>query len=274
MNCSRELIEGYLDEELEPGIKSRVEEHLAGCPSCSETYAKIREQQGNIRSMAPYYAAPAQLQQSVREALRQAAAQETAAQETAARETAARETAAGETAARETAAPDRNVPWRWLAIAASLFLAVSLAWNISQLRPRAPGPELMAQNIVSSHVRSLIGTHLLDVVSTDRHTVKPWFAGKLDFSPDVKDLASQGFPLIGGRIEYLSDRAVAALVFRRRQHVINLFTWPSASSDAKESRFARNGYNVLEWSDGSMTYWAVSDVASAEVRQFKELYVK
>ncbi len=133
---------------------------------------------------------------------------------------------------------------------------------------------MMAQNILSSHVRSLIGTHLLDVVSTDRHTVKPWFNGKLDFSPDVRDFASDGFPLIGGRIEYVSGRTAAALVYHRRQHVINVFTWPSSPDDAKESHFSRNGYNELEWTNGSMTYWAVSDVALADLQKFKDLWMK
>jgi len=155
-----------------------------------------------------------------------------------------------------------------------LLLAVSLAWNLSRLQPRTPERDMIAQNILYSHVRSLIGTHLLDVTSTDQHTVKPWFNGRLDFSPEVKDFASQGFPLIGGRIEYVFDRSVAALIYRRRQHVINLFTWPSTSSDARESHFARNGYNVVQWSDATMTYWAVSDIAPSEVRQFQELCTK
>ena len=249
MNCSQELIEGYVDEELDLGLKAEVQEHLGNCRSCSEACSQIREQQTGIRSLAPYYAAPAHLQKSVHDALRQAVTEEIAAQEW-------------------------NVPWRWLAIAASVLLAVSFTWNVSRMQPHTPEREMIAQNVLSSHVRSLIGTHLLDVTSTDQHTVKPWFNGKLDFSPEVKDFASQGFPLIGGRIEYVSDRSVAALIYRRRQHVINLFTWPSTSSDARESHFARNGYNVVQWSDATMTYWAVSDIAPSEVRQFKELCTK
>ncbi len=114
----------------------------------------------------------------------------------------------------------------------------------------------------------------MDVVSTDQHTVKPWFNGKLDYSPEVKDFAAQGFPLVGGRIEYIADRPVAALVYHRRQHVVNLFTWPSTPSDTAESHFSRNGYNVVQWSNASMTYWAVSDIPSAEVDQFQALCMK
>ncbi len=133
---------------------------------------------------------------------------------------------------------------------------------------------MIAQNVLSNHIRSLIGTHLLDVPSSDRHTVKPWFNGKLDFSPEVKDFASQGFPLIGGRLDYLTDRTVAALIYGRRQHVINLFTWPADSSPVKESFFSRNGYNVVHWTHGAMTCWAVSDIATPELVQFKQLYEK
>jgi anti-sigma factor RsiW len=251
MICSRELIEGLVDEELDPATKAEVEEHLGGCPNCSATYSQIREQQAAIRSYSPYYNAPAHLEQSVRDALRR-------------------------TSSEKTRVEGRNASWRLLAIAASVLLVCSLGWNISQLHTRAPEQEIMAQNILSSHVRSLIGTHLLDVVSTDQHTVKPWFNGKIDFSPVVRDFSLQGFPLIGGRIEYLSGRTIAALVYQRRKHIINLFTWPSSASagNIKESRFARNGYNELQWVDASMTYWAVSDLGLAELQQFKDLCTK
>ena len=248
MKCSRELIEGYLDEELDPGLHAAVSEHLVDCQRCSETYARVVEQQSAIRSLAPY-TVPAGLEESIRRALR-------------------------ESVARNEEAQPSNVPWRWMAIAASVLLAASVTWNIDHLPSRAPQSNLIAQNIMASHVRSLIGTHLTDVVSSDQHTVKPWFNGKLDFSPEVKDFAGQGFPLVGGRIEYIADRPVAALVYHRRQHVINLFTWPSNPSYAKESHFSRNGYNVVQWSNASMTYWAVSDIPSAEVHQFQDLCTK
>jgi anti-sigma factor RsiW len=159
-----------------------------------------------------------------------------------------------------------------MAIAASILLAVSLAWNFTLFQSRGAGLDMIAQNVLSSHVRSLIGTHLLDVPSSDQHTVKPWFNGKLDFSPDVKDFTSQGFPLIGGRIEYLVDRPVAALVYRRRQHVVNLFTWPSLSSVNHEAELTQRGYNLVHWNRASMTYWAVSDLRISELQQFANLY--
>ena len=249
MNCSRDLIEAYMDEELEPGLSASVEEHLTGCQSCSEIYSRFREQRAEIRSAAPYYTAPARLERSIRDSLRQAAANES-----------------------QPAA--NNLPWRWLAIAASILLAISVSWN---MRPSAKGiaeNDALAQNILADHIRSLIGTHLLDVPSTDQHTVKPWFNGKLDFSPEVKDFAAQGFPLIGGRLDYLMDRTVAALVYGRRQHVINVFTWPAGPASISQIQFSRNGYNAIHWSHGSMTFWAVSDVALPDLEQFKDLYEK
>src|SRR5439155_21970911 len=137
--------------------------------------------------------------------------------------------------------------WRWIAIAASILLAVSAALNITLFRSHRDDRDTITENIVSSHVRSLIGTHLLDVPSSDQHTVKPWFNGKLDFAPDVKDLASQGFPLIGGRIDYMADQPVAALIYKRRQHVINLFVWPSTSSVSSAEELNLKGYNLIHW---------------------------
>jgi anti-sigma factor RsiW len=248
MICSRELIEGYLDGELDALRRAEIEEHLATCPRCGEEYAQLREQQANIRSQAPYYAAPPQLEQSLRAALREAAA--------------------------DSRRDRRDPPWRLLAIAASVLLAVSLMFNLRSLPGRTPEREIVAQTLLADHVRSLIGTHLLDVVSSDQHTVKPWFNGKLDYAPVVKDCAAQGFPLIGGRIEYVSDRAVAALVYKRREHVVNLFTWPAASSDAKAVTFTRNGFHIVHWSDPAMTYWAISDLNPAELQQFTNVCVK
>jgi anti-sigma factor RsiW len=132
---------------------------------------------------------------------------------------------------------------------------------------------MLAQEVLSSHLRSLMGTHLLDVPSSDQHTVKPWFNGKLNFSPDVKDFGSQGFRLVGGRIEYIDDRPVAALVYQRRQHFINLFTWPSPSSSRSGySEMKRSGYNLVSWTEDGMTCWAVSDLQTSELEQFAQLY--
>jgi anti-sigma factor RsiW len=159
-------------------------------------------------------------------------------------------------------------------MAATILLAVSVFWNIRPSTRQTPENDLVAQNIPSDHIRSLIGTQFLDVPSSDQHTVKPWFNGKLDFSPDVKDFAPQGFPLIGGRPDYLMDRPVAALVYGRRQHVINVFTFPADATLMVESHYSRSRYNAIHWSHGSMTLWAVSDIAPTELAPFKDLYEK
>ena len=248
MICSREFVNGYADAELDVVRQAEMEEHLGRCKTCSTAYAGIRAQQAQVRSCASYYAAPDHLGESIRKILREAAGE-----------------------------PDRKagpLPWRQFAIAASVLLIASLGWNVNGVLNKRSSAELLASTLISNHVRSLIGTHLLDVTSSDQHTVKPWFNGKLDFSPEVIDCAPQGFPLIGGRMEYVSDRSAAALIYKRRQHVINLFIWPTGPSDTRESEFSREGFNVLQWSDSTFTYWAVSDLDRVELQQFRELCSK
>jgi len=160
-------------------------------------------------------------------------------------------------------------PWRRLAIAASVLLIASAAWNIALLRSRVDPQQLIAANVVSAHIRSLAGTHLLDVPSSDQHTVKPWFNGKLDFAPGVKDV--EGFPLLGGRLEYFDGHPAAALIYGRRNHAINLLTWPSATPTAGVSQ-TLNGYHLESWYSGGMTFWAISDLNETELRQFVSLY--
>lgn len=135
--------------------------------------------------------------------------------------------------------------------------------------------EMITREIVAGHVRSLMANHLSDVTSTDQHTVKPWFDGKLDFAPPVVNLASAGFPLVGGRLDFVDGRPVAALVYQRRLHFINLFIWPS--TERQESSVvlqSREGYNILHWTRGGMTFWAISDVSADDLRSFAELLKK
>jgi anti-sigma factor RsiW len=136
------------------------------------------------------------------------------------------------------------------------------------LRTRVDPRQVLAADVVSAHIRSLTGTHLLDVPSSDHHTVKPWFNGKLDFSPSVKDV--EGFPLLGGRLEYLDGHPAAALIYGRRNHMINVFTWPSAATAPVNE--TRNGYHVESWSSDGMTFWAVSDLNEGDLRDFVRLY--
>ena len=160
-------------------------------------------------------------------------------------------------------------PAAWIApMGIAAAIAVMLAGTWFALRP-PPGRELIAQEVVSGHIRSLMANHLTDVPSSDRHTVKPWFLGKLDFSPEVKDLAGQGFPLIGGRLDYLNERPAAALVYRRGGHVINLFVSAAAGPGHTAARGeVVQGFNTQRWSDQGLRFIAISDINADELREF------
>jgi anti-sigma factor RsiW len=166
----------------------------------------------------------------------------------------------------------------WLAVAASIAVVVFVGLRLVPRLGNSRQSDLFAQELVDSHIRSLQPGHLYDVESTDQHTVKPWFDGKLDFSPPVRDLADQGFPLVGGRLDYIGDRTVAALVYQRRKHIINVFVWPESSGVANAKGFEkqeiRNGYNLMEWRTAEMHFAAVSDVNPDDLKQFIQLLEK
>jgi anti-sigma factor RsiW len=159
----------------------------------------------------------------------------------------------------------------FLPLAASLVAGSLLTLAGAKLFPRADrGGASIARDVVAAQIRATLPGHMTDVISSDQHTVKPWFSGRLDYSPPVVDLADAGFPLEGGRLDYAGGRTVAALVYRRRKHAINVFLWPS-EGPSEETESSENGFHVLHWTLGGMTFWSVSDVDPSELRTFASL---
>lgn len=160
---------------------------------------------------------------------------------------------------------------RWRTAAVSFAMGLACAAIVLPLAQRLNLDAPLDTELVADHVRALQVGPLTEVVSTDRHTVKPWFQGRLDYAPPVFDLAAQGFPLMGGRIEHVRGGAVAALAYARNRHSIDVFVWPSTAQSAPV-RSVHKGFNVLHWADGSMQYWAVSDLERAEMERFAQLW--
>jgi len=269
MNCEEatKLMDGYLDGELDPMTSQKIEQHLRDCRKCEQAYEAHTALTHAISRGAPYYKAPAELRQRVQSSLRDAVG--VRASRSAARENHASLTSRW--AKRRPVLPE--IPWNWLALAAAIILAAIVASSfLPRLRPPT-SDQFLATQLIASHVRSLMADHLTDVASSDQHTVKPWLDTKLDFAPPVVDLSSEGFPLIGGRLDYLDNRPVAALVYGRRKHFINLFVWPAASDEAKAPKtITREGYQLLHWADSDFNYWAVSDVNVNDIQLFKQQF--
>jgi anti-sigma factor RsiW len=212
-----------------------------------------------MREALPVYEAPASLQAWAREEARKAD-QETV-----------RSSESPVSASRSRVR--RFSGWR---IAAGLLVAAFVGWSAASLRPIGSlEPTTATTNqLVDAHVRSLLPNHLMDVVSTDRHTVKPWFAGKTDIAPPVVDLTDKGFPLLGGRLDYVDGHSAAVLVYGRRLHTINVFVWRTGNAEPRDGSFEVRGHSLLHWSSGGLSYWAVSDAAEPELEAFKDAYMQ
>jgi anti-sigma factor RsiW len=238
----RELIHPYVDGELDVANGREIEQHLSGCDDCRRLEQRVHTLRTALRKSLPSYSAPTTLERRVRTALRREA---------------------------RPAHPFLS-PWALFATgAACTLLIVAFAFFQNARATR----NTLTDELVSNHIRSLLATHLVDVVSSDQHTVKPWFDGKIDFAPEVRDLSAAGFPLEGGRLDYLHGRTVAALVYRRNKHPINLFIEPAATRERTgPATSTRRGYNLLHWTRDGMDYWAVSDLNTAELREFAALF--
>ena len=250
----RDLADAYIDGELPPASRAEVDAHLAGCAECRAEIESRRAFIGQLKTGSVYHKAPAAL--SARLAERLAAESDTKVVPFSPR-------------------AKREAFWRPMALAASFLLAVVLSGGIGYMSSLPAGGDLITQQVVDSHVRSLLAGHLTDVTSTDQHTVKPWFNGHLDTAPPVKDFAQAGFPLIGGRLDYIDHRPVAAMVYRHGLHPINLFVWadPSAVS-GQPAATSRQGYNIRHWVEGDLTYWLISDVEADQLDNLEALLRK
>jgi anti-sigma factor RsiW len=238
-------VDAYLDDELAAVEARELEAHIAQCADCARFRDGRLELRAAIKARVPAFQAPDALRGRVRAAL----------------EAASR--------ARTSRRFDAPFIWRSLALAASLAIVALGSWRLAL--HRAAGDTLTAQ-VLATHVRSLMPGHLTDVLSSDQHTVKPWFNGRLDFSPPVYDFGGRGYPLIGGRLEYVDGRSVAALVYGRRQHVISVFLWPADRGPAAVAATqTRQGYHLLRWTTPDYAYWVVSDLSLVELQDFAQL---
>jgi anti-sigma factor RsiW len=245
MTCeeTRSLLDGYIDGELDLVRSMEVERHAKGCDSCRTELRGLSALHQSIGSSDMRYSAPKELLSRINKSLKK------------------------EGAKRSVSGKSRLwIPLAYTVAAAVIVIVAVGMWRSSTEQNR------IADQVVASHVRSLMADHLFDVQSTDQHTVKPWFHGKLDYAPPVQDFARQGYPLVGGRLDYIAGRPVAAVVFQKRQHPINLFVWPlKDSSNSRPRNLMRSGYNIVEWNKDGMEHWLISDLSDNELRAFAQM---
>ena len=235
------LLHAYLDDELDLVRSMELEDHLVECGDCAHEVASYRVLRERVWTDNLRYQAPASFRLRMLKEIRE---QENPNQQ-------------------QVFLRARLPWWSWIVAAACLLLAAAtFVLDFQQHRER----NLMSE-IVADHVRSLMAAHLTDVPNSDQQTVKPWFTGKLDFAPEVRDLSSDSFGLLGGRLEYIDGHAAAAIVYLRDKHVINVFMWPSTGSDQEPQRIARQGFNLIEWKQAGMYYCAVSDLNQEELSE-------
>ena len=269
MNCEEavKLMDGYLDGELDPITSQAIEQHLRDCGHCDQAYKTHGSLIHAIGNATPYFKASAELRERIQSSLR--------------KETSVQPVRNGVRGAQvlfhKRQSEPRSIfwepPWNWLGLAAAIIFGAIIALNVVPRFQRPEADQFLATQLIASHVRSLMANHLTDVASSDQHTVKPWLDAKLDFAPAVVDLSEKGFPLMGGRLDYLDNRPVAALIYQRRKHFINLFVWPAGSDAAGGTKaMTRQGYQLLHWVDSDFNYWAISDINDKDLQEFKQLF--
>jgi anti-sigma factor RsiW len=249
MSCDRAdtVLHGYFDNELDALGAAEFERHLEQCSECVDALEALKSLRSSMNSAQLYEKPPVSFRKKVVADLGSASP--------------------------VLIVPTRT-PWRWLAVAATLLLFAYTAWQVVSVRRVDNYETVLATEVVDAHLRSLQPGHLTDVVSSDQHTVKPWFDGKLDFSPPVRDFADQGFPLQGGRLDVVHGRAIAVLVYGRRKHLVNVFIWPTSEQDASPRVGSCQGYQWINWSKGGMQFCVVSDAAPSGLEQLQRLFAE
>lgn len=251
MQCteSQSKMSAFADGELDASAARQLTQHLAHCPDCAKAYEQLLALRAAVSQHGVRHAAPAALQQRLRQALQEE----------------------GKTAKEKPRGWKwAQLPWTWINLGVAGVSTAAFAVTLALYLSVPSDAERLDQEIVASHFRSLMPDHLADVASSDQHTVKPWFSGKLDFSPPVVDLAQAGFPLVGGRLDYIRQRPVAALAYRRHQHVLNLYVWPDqAQRDAPPRLTVKQGYHLIRWSRSGMEYRLISDLNVPELMDFE-----
>jgi anti-sigma factor RsiW len=252
MTCdeAKILLHALIDGELDAGHAREVEAHIAGCASCAAEAADYRKMREAIAKADLRYTAPASLRQRIDAALPKAAPAP---------------------ASNVQPLPSRRSLLRGFAMGSAV--SALAATGLVAIVLRNDDEQRIMSEVVSAHLRSLQAGHLTDVISTDQHTVKPWFNGRLDVSPPVIDLTSKGFTLVGGRLDYIDARAIGAVVYRRRQHVINLFVSQTTNMEKRPAKTETiQGFNIRRWSDRGLNYWAISDIGADELNEFGEKF--
>ena len=247
MSCDRAdaVLHGYFDNELDALGAAEFEGHLDQCSGCADELEALNSLRSSMNRANLYQKAPDLLRKQVLVGLR---------------------------SARPVSIVPARRPWRGLALAAALVLFAYTGWQLVSVHRGDNEDTVLAAEVVDAHLRSLQPGHLTDVVSSDQHTVKPWFDGKLDFSPPVRDFSDQGFPLQGGRLDVVHGRAIAALVYGRRKHLVNIFIWPASGQDASPRTGSRQGYQWIDWHKGGMEFCAVSDATTSDLEQLQRLF--
>lgn len=235
------LLHGLLDGELDAANAQAAEAHLKTCAGCARAFGEMQALSARLSGPGVGYRAPAALRHRIEAALEAPAAPKR----------------------RLSAAAPWGLSGGFAALAATLAIVML-----------QPSPTVLADQLVADHVRSTLADHLVDIQTSDRHVVKPWFNGRVDFAPPVLELADRGYPLAGGRLDYVQDRVVAALVYRRNRHVINLFVWPSKPGPSLAAAATqRSGYSVVHWRSGGLEFWAVSDIDPRDLESFHRAFV-